>query len=198
MKRFPRRPRALSLVTCFLMFAALSARAAEIPPPRAFAPVQLGFQPNAPIVPAHVEGRVLVKLTESAVRASKLPSNLRPLQAVPDAKTGLATVDKILSDGGAKLLQKSFIEARNTVEAKRLGLDRWLRVDLGPGASAIDAADRLSRLPEVEAVSLDYIAFPDVVPSDPMHASHWGHNNTAQLLSYNWTNHNHETGSPVS
>ena len=36
-----------------------------------------------------------------------------------------------------------------------------------------------------------------VVPADPLHSMHWGHNNTAQMLSYNWTTNTHEAGSPV-
>jgi subtilisin family serine protease len=167
------------------------------PPGVPFAPVQRGFQPNAPTVPAHVPGRVLVKLTASARGASRLPARLRFDQLLPDRTVGLTSIDRVLTEGGALSLRRPTIEPANVAEAQRLGIDRWLRIDLAAGRSATDMVERLSRLPEVEAVTLDWIAFPAVVPSDPMHSMHWGHNNTAQLLSYNWTNHNHETGSPV-
>ena len=159
--------------------------------------MQLGFQPNAPVVPAHVPGRVLVKLTEDGMRASSVPASLKFGQTMPTAAIGIDRVDRVLRAANARSMMRSFIDAANHDEAQYLGLDRWLRVDLAPGQSASDVADQLSKLPEVEAVSLDYIAFPAVVPADPLYSMHWGHNNTHQMLSYNWTNNNHETGSPV-
>lgn len=194
MYRSPRRLSALFLVSLFLVFAAASFAAAQ---GRPFAPVQFGFQPNAPVVAEHVPDRVLVKLTESARTASSLPNGLRRGQLVPDAATGLASIDRVLSAAGTTALQRAFIDPANQAEARRLGVDRWLRVDFSGPVSAVQMVEQLARLPEVESATLDYIAFPAVVPSDPMHSLHWGHNNTAQMLSYNWTNHNHETGSPV-
>jgi subtilisin family serine protease len=111
--------------------------------------------------------------------------------------TGLVEVDRVLAEGGATAIHRAFIDAANQAEAERLGVDRWYRVDLAGGVTAAEMMDRLEGMADVEAVTLDYVAFPAVVPADPMHSLHWGHNNTAQMLSYNWTNHNHETGSPV-
>ncbi|NOT34152.1 MAG: S8 family serine peptidase [Candidatus Eisenbacteria bacterium] len=198
MVRSPSRRCALTLfIALFLALPGVSARAAEPPPARAFAPVQLGYQPNAPTVAAHVPGRVLVKLTAEARQAATLPSILRFGQPLAGATTGLAAVDRVFSDAGARSLQGAFIEYRNRTEGARLGLDRWLILDFAGSMPASELADWLSRLREVEAVTFDYIAFPAVVPADPMHSLHWGHNNSAQMLSYNWTNFNHETGSPV-
>ena len=59
----------LSSLALLVLAIALSAAPAAARP---FAPVQGGFQPNAPEVPEHVPGRVLVKLT-SAARAASLP-----------------------------------------------------------------------------------------------------------------------------
>jgi subtilisin family serine protease len=179
-----------------LALPGLAARAAE-PPGRYFAPVQLGFQPNAPLVAEHVPGRVLVKLAPQALEDSKVPATLRYGAQPAKAEVGLAAIDRVLAQGRARSLGRAFIEPLNRDEAERLGVDRWLQIDLDESASAVDVAAELAILPEIEAVSLDYIAFPAVVPADPLYAMHWGHNNTAQLLSYNWTNNNHETGSPV-
>jgi subtilisin family serine protease len=180
----------------FLLLPGALAWAAD-PPGVSFAPVQLGFQPNAPTVPAHAPDRVLVMLTEEARQASTLPRNLRFGMRAPGATIGLAAVDRVLAEGGATAVQRAFVDPANQVEAQRLGVDRWFRVDIGGALTASEMLDLLEGLPEVEAVTLDYVAFPAVVPADPMHSMHWGHNNTAQLLSYNWTNNNHETGSPV-
>ena len=189
-RRFP-----WPLLSLSLMFCCGLPWAAEIPG-RMSPPPQLGFRASAPDAPAFAENRLLVKLTDQARRSSSVPVSWRHRQELPGAVTNLVAVDRVLRDHGVTAIRRAMIEPRNVAEAERLGVGRWLMVELD-GPRALQAAERLANLPEVEAVSLDYVAFPAVVPSDPMHSLHWGHNNTAQLLSYNWTNHNHETGSPV-
>ena len=169
--------------------------AAEVPG-RVSPPPQLGFQPGVPEAPAFVVDRVLVKLTEKARRGSRVPVGWRHRDVVPGNATGLAAVDQVLGDAGVRSMRRALIEPRNVAEAERLGVDRWLMVELSSPRAA-EMVERLGRLPDVESVTFDYVAFPAVVPPDSLHSIHWGHNNTAQMLSYNWTNHNHETGSPV-
>lgn len=164
---------------------------------RQFAPVQGGFQPNAPAVADYMPGRILLQVTREAREASQIPAQWRFNQALPGSRTGLAAVDRVLAASGVRGLRRAFIEPSNTEAADDLGVGRWLMVDLPANGAEPSVVRRLSQLREVEAVSLDYLAFPAVVPADPLYAMHWGHNNTAQLLSYNWTNNNHETGSPV-
>jgi len=166
------------------------------PPGRVSPPPQLGLQAAATDAPAFAADRVLVKLTDQARRGSRVPASWRHRDVVPGNAIGLAAVDRVLADGGVRAIWRPLIEPRNVAEAERLGVGRWLMVELSSPRAA-EMVERLARLPEVESVTLDYVAFPAVVPSDPLHSIHWGHNNTAQMLSYNWTNHNHETGSPV-
>ncbi len=185
------------LATCLLLALAPAAvRAAG--EGRPFAPVQLGFQPRATVVADHVPGRLVFQLTSQAQEVSKVGrESLKYGQLAANAATGLAAVDRVLGAVGAKALTPSFIEAKNATEATRLGMDRWYVVDLADAKTEGQAFADLSKLAEVEAVTYDWIAFPAVVPADPLYSIHWGHNNTAQMLSYNWTNNNHETGSPV-
>lgn len=197
MKRSPSRLSVLILVSILLALPGFSARAAETPGSRYFAPVQSGFQPNAPLVAAHAPDRVLVKLTTEASQSTNVLPGLRYGQRARSVEVGLAGLDRALATAGAVGLSRAFIEPANAEMAEDLGVNRWLRVDLDGRQDAAAVAAQLERLPEVEAVSLDYVAFPAVVPSDPLYSMHWGHNNTGQLLSYNWANNNHETGSPV-
>lgn len=197
MNRSPSRLAALVVLFLLLVVPGFSARAAESPGRVYFAPVQQGFQPNAPLVAAHAPDRVLVKLTVEAHQASRMASSLRFGQPSRSLDAGLAEFDQALAAGGAVALSRAFVEPANAEMAEHLGVDRWMRVDLDGSQSALEVANRLEKLADVEAVSLDYVAFPAVVPADPLHAMHWGHNNTAQMLSFNWTNGNHETGSPV-
>lgn len=164
---------------------------------RVFSPVQLGFQSTAIDVPDHAPGRVLVKFRQEALAASSIPAGLVRNDRVPNAETGLAAVDGVIRGAGGRELRKAFVEPANASFARGLGVERWFILETSGNVPAAVTAERLGRLAEIEAVTLDWVAFPAVVPADPLHASNWGHNNTAQLLSYNWTNHNHETGSPV-
>ncbi|MBK7366810.1 MAG: S8 family serine peptidase [Candidatus Eisenbacteria bacterium] len=184
----------LSSLALLVLAIALSAAPAAARP---FAPVQGGFQPNAPEVPEHVPGRVLVKLTSAARASSFRAQSTRFGGAVSGARFGIDAIDGVLDNAGATTVAPTYLEPANAVEAARLGVARWYTVSFDESQDAVDIADQLASAEGVEAVSLDWIAFPAVVPADPLHAMHWGHNNTAQMLSYNWTNNNHETGSLV-
>lgn len=188
-------PRSLvSIVVSVLVLGGVSW--AADPPGRVSPPPQFGFQPGAPDAPAFAPDRVLVKLTDQARRNSRVPASWRFGDVLPGGATGLIAVDRVLADGGVRAIRRGLIEPGNVAEAERLGVGRWLMVELSSPRAA-EMVERLARLPEVESATLDYMAFPAVVPPDPLHSMHWGHNNTAQMLSYNWTNNNHETGSPV-
>jgi subtilisin family serine protease len=196
MVRSPRFP--LPTIVCLallLLGGAVWAATPELPGRVSPAP-QLGFQPGAPEQAAFALDRALVKLTDQARRNSSVPASWRYREALSNPSTGLAAVDRVLVEGGVRTIRRATVEPANVVEAERLGVGRWMLIELSSPRAA-EMVDRLSRLPEVEAATLDYVAFPAVVPADPLYSIHWGHNNTAQMLSYNWTNHNHETGSPV-
>lgn len=197
MSRSHRHHSALSLALLLLVLAPLPARGDDPPPTQPFAPVQLGPQRHAVRVPTYVPGRVLFKLSGTAMKASRVSKSLQYLEALPGAATGLDAVDRALAEGRAEAVRRALIQPQKAALGEAIGLERWLLAEGANLESAPALAARLAKLPEVEAVSLDWVALPAVVPSDPMHALHWGHNNTAQMLSYNWTNHNHETGSPV-
>lgn len=191
-------PRALKVaIAACIGVAALAMLAAAQAGTRPFAPVQFGYQPNAPVVADHVPGRVLVQLGENATAASSTARALRFGQVATSARFGVTAVDQVMSQVQARVLTPAYAQPQNVTEATRLGVGRWFVVEFDPSNSAPDVAAQFAALAEVEAVSLDYIAFPATVPADPLYSMHWGHNNTAQMLSYNWTNNNHETGSPV-
>ena len=195
MRSSPRFRFALVSSLGLLLFHGAISWAAD-PPDRVSPAPQLGFRAGAPEPQAYVPDHVLLKLTPEARRMSRVPASWRWRQELPGNATGLAAVDRALGDVGVRVLRRAMIEPANAAESERLGIGRWLMVELSSPRAA-ELVDRLSRLPEVEAVTFDYLAFPAVVPSDPLYSMHWGHNNTAQMLSYNWANGDHETGSPV-
>ncbi|NNF07708.1 MAG: S8 family serine peptidase [Candidatus Eisenbacteria bacterium] len=192
-----------TLATCFalaMFFGSLivvSPLQAAENPTRYFAPVQQGFQPNAPKVAAYAQGRVKVKITAAAMERSQIPGNLEYNQPIPNGATGLFAVDQIFQMMGATAVKRAYIEPANQSMTHKLGIDRWFVIDHNPLTDSGEFAERLKRLAQVETATVDYIAYPMVVPSDPLHSMHWGHNNTAQMLSFNWSAGNHESGSPV-
>ncbi|MCC6649510.1 MAG: S8 family serine peptidase, partial [Candidatus Eisenbacteria bacterium] len=197
MRRSRRSALARAVVTTIASLACLLLLSSPPAIARPFAPVQGGFQPNAPEVAEHVPGRVLVKITEGAQAASRSARSLRFGQALQAGRFGIESIDNVLENAQAISIAPAYIQPANVSEATRLGVGRWFVVEFDPSRSAADVASEFESAADVEAVSLDWIAFPAVVPADPLYAMHWGHNNTAQMLSYNWTNNNHETGSPV-
>ena len=187
-------PAALALALCILLALPGPAAAANT---REFTPVQSGFQARGEALPLFAPGRVLVKLQQDAMEASIIPGTLARDAALPAARTGIDRVDAVLASVQAATVRRAYATPADQRQAEALGVERWFIVDFTARVAADQLARRLADLPEVEAATVDWRAFPAVVPSDPMHSLHWGHNNTAQLLSYDWSTFSHENGSPV-
>ncbi|MFN2370042.1 MAG: S8 family serine peptidase, partial [Candidatus Krumholzibacteriia bacterium] len=196
MKRHPLAPWRI-LVLAGLVLTAAAALAVEPDAPRPFVPVQDGFQPTAPLELPYHPTRVLVKLTADAAERAGLDLARDKGAVAAEPRTGLPTLDALCAAGGVKRIERPWIEAKQQNLADELGLDRWYLLQTDGRQDALDLARRLARDPDVAEATVDWRAFPAAVPSDPMHSLHWGHNNTAQMLSYNWSTHSHEAGSPV-
>ncbi|MHB8080483.1 MAG: S8 family serine peptidase, partial [Candidatus Krumholzibacteriia bacterium] len=186
----------LLLILCALpLLAARPASASTAP--RQFAPVQGGFDPTGTAVAPCAPGRLLVKFTADALRASTLNISARKGAAQQGTTIGLASVDAIGRSAGLARISRPYEPAANAALATRIGLDRWYLLEVSTKADIPELAARYAADPAVEAASPDWVAFPAAVPTDPLYAMHWGHNNTAQLLSYDWTTNTHEAGTPV-
>ena len=179
-------------LTALLVFA-LSASAAT--DPRPFAPVQEGFTTEAASVLPYVEGSLLVKFTPEAMSKGLLDVPFAKGASADGAVTGLARVDALARAAGATLLERPFIRPANLDKAQDLGTDRWFRYQVVPGDME-ELAARFAATAEVEVAQPEWLAFPASVPNDPLYADHWGHNNTAQMISYDWATYAH-TGPTV-
>jgi PKD repeat protein len=156
--------------------------------PAKWAPVQKGFVTSSEDVLPYAPDRVMVKFTEQAMENFKLDIEFEMDLASPygDIETGIASVDAISRQYGVTKVSRPYIELKNKVEETRLGIDRWFRFDVPRGSDVLDIVDRLGDDPNVEYAKPDWRAFPMVVPSDPLYADSWGHNNTAQLPDLDW------------
>ena len=81
--------------------------------------------------------------------------------------------------------------------ARRNGIDRQFVFEGDLTLDAMELARQLELDPNLESASVDWRAFPAAIPNDPMYPDQWGHNNTAQMLSYDWATYSHENGDPV-
>jgi len=88
--------------------------------------------------------------------------------------------------GTGKTLLARAIAGENIDKAADLGVDRWLMYHFADVKDLADLAGQFRADKSVQAVSMDWIAYPAAVPSDPLYADHWGHNNTVQLNDLDW------------
>lgn len=153
---------------------------------RAFAPAQDGYATQAPEVATYAADRVLVQLTHDGLAASRLSQLLDKGARAPGAATGLASLDALAAAAGVRAVERPYDLPGDAAKAADLGVDRWFMFRFETKQDMADVAKTLGRDPAVEAVSLDWVAFPAAVPADPLYADHWGHNNTAQLPGLDW------------
>ncbi len=66
---------------------------------------------------------------------------------------------------------------------ERIGLDRWVRASLEPGADPAQVAERLRGLPFVELVEVDRHGTLATIPNDPLFSTQWNLRNTGQPVS---------------
>jgi PKD repeat protein len=166
-----------------VLFVAVGVLAAA---PREFAPTQKGFVPTGEQVLPYAPDHIIVKFKESSMSRSTLKVPHQLGAAAPGTKTGLSSVDAVNQKIGVVKITRPFIEPMNTAEAARMGVDRTFMLHVTPGADIEAAVRQYAADPNVEYATPDYVAFPAVVPTDPMYAAHWGHNNTAQLPGLDW------------
>jgi subtilisin family serine protease len=163
----------------------------------AFAPVQAGPGAPAQELSRYAPGRVLIQLTEEALAASTLDRAWRGGAEPAGIFTGVAAIDAELARSGVDGVARTLIEPADEVLARELGIPRWYTARVAEDADVVALARRLLALDEVEDAQPDWRALPADVPNDPLHASHWGHRNTGQMLSYCWGCGGHPGGSPV-
>ena len=183
--------RILTVLTCLLLVAAATAGATEI---REFAPVQAGFTDQTDSALPYAPDRVLIKLHPSPAKA--LTAVSRELGAeVPNARLGIPGVDALALRAGVRRIERPFVQPANVAKAAGLGTDRWFMLYVADG-DMVALAEALAADPAVESAQPDWCAYPAAVPNDPLYADHWGHNNTAQMISYDWATYTH-TGPTV-
>jgi subtilisin family serine protease len=140
------------------------------------------------------QGVLVVKFKSTATTQAnfKISRNNRGVATI-----GISSIDKLNADAGVTAINRDeFYVPQNKALAKQLGFDRMYMMFV-PNSTDIPAlAKRYAADPNIENVAPDWEAYPTAIPNDPLYSSQWGHNNTAQMLGYNWSTFAHD-GPPV-
>ena len=184
------------LLVCLVLLSS-AAFAADSMAPRSFAPVQQGPTVQAEESLPYAADRLIVQFKTTNLDKSALGISLELGTKVPDARTGIASIDALAAAHGVTSIERPYYQLKNASKAASLGQDRWYMFRFDTFANMADVADAFRADPTVSAVSLDWRAYPAAVPNDPTYDKQWGHDNTGQMLSYDWATFSHENGSPV-
>ena len=182
------RPRFSPLALAALLLALLAGLAfgADDTAPRPFAPAQYGFTTDAEETLPYAPDRLLVQVREGSLAKSNLGISLDKGAQVPLAQTGLLPIDELAQDAGIVAIERPYIRLQNADKATDAGIDRWFMFRFDEVENLPALADEFAALDDVQAVSLDWRAYPMATPSDPYFTANWGHNNTAQLPGLDW------------
>ncbi len=153
---------------------------------RTFAPVQNGYDPTGETGLPYAPNRLLVQIKADHMAKSLMSSLANKGSQAPDNEIGLESLDVLADESGVISVERPYIQVKNVDKAADLGVDRWLMYRFENVEDLEDLAGQFRADKAVQAVSMDWIAYPAVVPSDPLYADHWGHNNTAQLPDLDW------------
>ncbi len=134
----------------------------------------------------YAPGRVIVRLTEAAYRASQLEAVQARNDVAPDAVTGLAGVDALAREAGVSRIARAHGPFADMALAERVGAQRIFRFETPPDTDIPAFAALLAADPDVEAAAPDWRIHLDWIPNDPTYPANWGHNNQGQFPAYDW------------
>lgn len=184
------------LITVALLLSLAGSVSAQDSTPRAYAPVQKGFVTDAETTIPYAQDRLLVRFGAAATAAPAFAIPMERGAQIADARTGFASLDQLAQTRGVVSVERPYIMPEGGILSADDSRDRWFLYRFQTDRDMADVAREFSADPNVEAVSLDWRAYPEAVPNDPIYPDHWGHNNTSQMISYDWSTHTH-TGPTV-
>ncbi|MCG2760532.1 MAG: S8 family serine peptidase, partial [Candidatus Delongbacteria bacterium] len=144
--------------------------------------------------PLFAQGKIKVQLTETAVNSELLKIDN---ETETYSLTGLKSLDKLTKKYSVKFIKKAHLEAKNKEIEKGLGLDRWYLMDIPEEADVLKVIKDFNKDKNVEFANPEYLMYTQAVPTDPLYASQWGHNNTAQMKEWKEGDTYNHTGTAV-
>ncbi len=143
------------------------------------------------------EYRPGILVVQYKAEATASPNFKIAMDANGIAHTGIGSLDNIHRQASVRSVSREDLYTpKNKILTSRLGVDRIYLLKVPPSTDIVTLAQHYAQDPNVEFANPDWKAYPDVIPNDPLYPNQWGHNNTAQMPSYNWSAFEHN-GPPV-
>jgi hypothetical protein len=134
-------------------------------------------------------GVIVVKYKSTAVIS---PSVKVSKNGISIAQVGISSLDQLHQQMSIHSVSKEdMYQPKDVNLVKSLGIDHIYLLRLDESADVETLAKQYATDPNVEAATPDWEVYPAAIPNDTYYTSHWGHNNTAQMPSYNWSTNLH-------
>lgn len=133
----------LLILVTLLMLSMSTLALAQTAKVREFVPVQNGPQSSGDKVATFAPDRIIIKFTAKAMQAATLDIPLEKGALVQNARTGLASLDAILSDVSALSIERLQGEMDNSAKAASLGVYDWFIVTVPKGTDIETFARRM-------------------------------------------------------
>ncbi|MBI4811366.1 MAG: S8 family serine peptidase, partial [Ignavibacteriales bacterium] len=134
-------------------------------------------------------GVLVVQYKSSATTSSKFKVS-KTTRGI--AQVGISSLDQLHERINVlSVSQDELYKPKDKTLAKKLGVDRIYLIKVAPSSDMEAIAKEYASDPNVENAELDWEVYPMVVPNDSLYSYQWGHNNTAQMLSYDWDTYSH-------
>jgi subtilisin family serine protease len=141
-----------------------------------------------------MQGKIKIQLTETAHSSGLLKIDN---ESKAYSTTGFKSLDELNMKYSATQVKNPFMAVKNKEMEKSFGFDRWLIMDIPEDADVLSIVADYKKDTNVEFACPEYLLYTTATPSDPMYASQWGHNNTAQMLAWKTGDTYVHTGLPV-
>jgi PKD repeat protein len=148
--------------------------------------ITVGLTGAAAAEPLYAADQVMIRFSRPALQQSGLDRVMGRNASTPSLLTGLSDLDATIRTLGGKHLRRPYALPNNGPAVERLGIDRWFKLEFDGPVDIETVTRALQEDPRIEYATPNYYAYPTVIPNDPLHTSHWGHNNTTQLPAYDW------------
>ncbi len=142
--------------------------------------------------PLYAADRIKVKLSEDA--AERL--NLVLSETGDYSNTGLVELDTLLRSINVSKISLAHRPVLDKIWEQENGFNRWYLLFVPIGTDIESTITEISKNDYVEFANPEYISYLSATPNDPYFDDCWGHDNTAQLLSWSYDTYSH-TGPPV-
>jgi subtilisin family serine protease len=172
--------RRLIIVSLFLVYAASMLFAHALPGEKRDKP---SFAPD----------KIKIQLTEEAYSQTNIPEEMYAEAEV----FGIAELDAFLAEFKASKIIRAHRKVKDTAWEQQTGFNRWFIVLVPTDTDILKAVKAIRKSRFIDNSIPEYIAYPDLVPNDTFYDDNWGHNNTAQLLSWAGGAYGSHAGAPV-